>query len=176
MLRDLLILSLVGRRRLHSNHPEVQFKPGPFYMGDGWFGWFVNVTCIAQGKQTILIYHDPSFDAVSAIEALWTPCISTSVRQPILLRFGGSPRPRYAVAMSRCWLALCHIKARFKSLITFSNLPAGVSMRRISSSTIVLHVARSQRSTFRPDAATAGADPRRVLVRCKSAHRTLLPN
>ena len=33
-------------RRLFRNHPEVNFKPGPFYMGDGAFGWFVNIVCI----------------------------------------------------------------------------------------------------------------------------------
>ena len=36
----------MGRRRLYRNHPEVHFKPGPFYMGDGVLGWAANVNCI----------------------------------------------------------------------------------------------------------------------------------
>jgi hypothetical protein len=34
------------RRRVFEHHPEVQFKPGPFYMGPGLLGWTFNVLCI----------------------------------------------------------------------------------------------------------------------------------
>jgi hypothetical protein len=34
----------IACRRIFRNHPEVQFKPGPFYMGT--IGWAANITCI----------------------------------------------------------------------------------------------------------------------------------
>jgi amino acid transporter len=38
------VITIVLRRVFHS-HPEVKFKPGPYYMGDGWIGVFANVWC-----------------------------------------------------------------------------------------------------------------------------------
>ncbi|KAF8331863.1 APC amino acid permease [Cantharellus anzutake] len=36
----------IACRRIFRNHPEVNFTPGPFYLGEGWLGWLVNVNCI----------------------------------------------------------------------------------------------------------------------------------
>ena len=47
------------RRRAYSRHPEVKFKPGPFYMGDGWFGWFVNATSILWTLFVCVIFSIP---------------------------------------------------------------------------------------------------------------------
>lgn len=38
--------SAFDSRRWYRNHPEVKFVPGPFYMGDGFIGWFANLNCI----------------------------------------------------------------------------------------------------------------------------------
>ena len=42
---DISYIVPIACRRLFRNHPEVHFKPGPFYM-PGAIGWFANVTCI----------------------------------------------------------------------------------------------------------------------------------
>ncbi|PVG00068.1 amino acid transporter [Serendipita vermifera] len=43
---DLSYVIPIACRRIFANHPEVMFKPGPFYMGDGFLGWFANINCI----------------------------------------------------------------------------------------------------------------------------------
>jgi hypothetical protein len=43
---DLSYIIPITLRRVFQNHPEVMFKPGPFYMGDGLLGWVCNLTCI----------------------------------------------------------------------------------------------------------------------------------
>ena len=45
MALDLSYVIPIILRRIFHSHPEVQFKPGPYYMGNGWFGVFANVWC-----------------------------------------------------------------------------------------------------------------------------------
>ena len=45
MALDLSYVILILLRRIFHSHPEVQFKPGPYYMGHGWIGVFANVWC-----------------------------------------------------------------------------------------------------------------------------------
>lgn len=49
------------RRRLYRNHPEVNFKPGPFYMGDGLLGWAANVNCILWTLFVCVIFALPNY-------------------------------------------------------------------------------------------------------------------
>lgn len=44
---DLSYVIPIACRRIFANHPEVMFKPGPFYMGDGFLGLAANCICIA---------------------------------------------------------------------------------------------------------------------------------
>ncbi|CAG7851274.1 Uncharacterized amino-acid permease C15C4.04c [Serendipita indica DSM 11827] len=44
---DLSYIIPIACRRIFAKHPEVMFKPGPFYMGDGWLGVAANVICIS---------------------------------------------------------------------------------------------------------------------------------
>jgi len=46
MAFDLSYILPIVLRRIFRNHPEVNFKPGPFYMGPGILGWAVNINCI----------------------------------------------------------------------------------------------------------------------------------
>ncbi|OSX56574.1 hypothetical protein POSPLADRAFT_1159633 [Postia placenta MAD-698-R-SB12] len=47
-------------RRIYRNHPEVVFKPGPFYMGDGVLGWAVNLTCTFWTTFVCIIFCIPT--------------------------------------------------------------------------------------------------------------------
>jgi len=43
---DISYILPIAARRIFANHPEVQFKPGPFYM-KGALGWAANIICIS---------------------------------------------------------------------------------------------------------------------------------
>lgn len=45
---DLSYIIPIFLRRVFQNHPEVMFKPGPFYMGDGILGWAGTFTKTSQ--------------------------------------------------------------------------------------------------------------------------------
>ncbi|EIN05314.1 amino acid permease [Punctularia strigosozonata HHB-11173 SS5] len=55
----------IALRRIYRNHPEVQFKPGPFYMGDGLLGWAANINCILWTCFIIVIFSLPNVRPVT---------------------------------------------------------------------------------------------------------------
>lgn len=55
------------RRRLYRNHPEVTFKPGPFYMGDGILGWAANINCILWTLFVVIIFAMPNYLPVTSV-------------------------------------------------------------------------------------------------------------
>ncbi|TFY83989.1 hypothetical protein EWM64_g22 [Hericium alpestre] len=57
---DLSYIIPIFFRRVFQNHPEVQFTPGPFYMGDGLLGWAVNVNCILWTLFVSVIFSLPT--------------------------------------------------------------------------------------------------------------------
>ncbi|KAG9315623.1 amino acid permease [Chiua virens] len=60
------VLPILFRRIFHS-HLEVKFKPGPFSMGDGWFGTFVNIWCILWVLFISVLFSLPTLLPVTAI-------------------------------------------------------------------------------------------------------------
>jgi hypothetical protein len=50
---------------VYANHPDVMFKPGPFYMGDGWLGWTLNVICITWTLFVCVIFSFPTVKPVT---------------------------------------------------------------------------------------------------------------
>jgi len=60
MALDLSYLPPIICRRLFANHPEVMFKPGPFYMGDGFVGWFANISCTVWTLFIVVIFSMPT--------------------------------------------------------------------------------------------------------------------
>ncbi|KAF7986306.1 hypothetical protein HWV62_35262 [Athelia sp. TMB] len=63
---DLSYIAPIFLRRLYRNHPEVEFKPGPFYMGDGLLGWAANICCIAWTLFVCVIFSLPDVLPVTA--------------------------------------------------------------------------------------------------------------
>jgi hypothetical protein len=45
---------------VYQRHPEVIFKPGPFYMGDGFLGWGANICCISWVLFVSVIFALPT--------------------------------------------------------------------------------------------------------------------
>ncbi|KAL4080597.1 amino acid permease [Scleroderma citrinum] len=60
MALDLSYIIPIFLRRVYGNHPEVQFKPGPFYMGPGIVGWVANVACISWTLFVCVVFSLPT--------------------------------------------------------------------------------------------------------------------
>ncbi|EKM52668.1 uncharacterized protein PHACADRAFT_198715 [Phanerochaete carnosa HHB-10118-sp] len=60
MAFDLSYIVPIFLRRVYSGHPDVRFRPGPFYMGDGWFGWFVNAAAVLWTLFVCVIFSIPN--------------------------------------------------------------------------------------------------------------------
>ena len=60
MALDISYIIPIALRRIYQSHPDVQFKPGPFYMGDGWLGWAVNINCIVWTLFVSVIFSFPT--------------------------------------------------------------------------------------------------------------------
>jgi len=65
MALDISYIIPIFLRRLYRNHPEVIFKPGPFYMGDGLLGWAANITCITWTLFVSVIFSLPTIMPVT---------------------------------------------------------------------------------------------------------------
>ncbi|KAF9060665.1 APC amino acid permease [Rhodocollybia butyracea] len=57
---DLSYIIPIFLRRVFQNHPEVMFKPGPFYMGDGIIGLGANWICISWTLFVCVILSFPT--------------------------------------------------------------------------------------------------------------------
>jgi hypothetical protein len=60
MSLDLSYIIPIFCRRVFHSHPEVMFKPGPFYIGDGWLGLACNITCIGWTLFVCVIFSLPT--------------------------------------------------------------------------------------------------------------------
>ncbi|KAJ3986958.1 APC amino acid permease [Lentinula detonsa] len=56
---DLSYIIPIFLRRVFEHHPEVMFKPGPFYMGNGIIGWGANCICITWTLFVCVIFSFP---------------------------------------------------------------------------------------------------------------------
>ncbi|KII90043.1 hypothetical protein PLICRDRAFT_40226 [Plicaturopsis crispa FD-325 SS-3] len=63
---DLSYIIPIFLRRVFQHHPEVTFKPGPFFMGDGLLGWAANTTCILWTLFVCVIFCLPTVLPVTA--------------------------------------------------------------------------------------------------------------
>ncbi|KAI6112086.1 amino acid/polyamine transporter I [Pisolithus croceorrhizus] len=57
---DISYIIPIFLHRLYANHPEVRFKPGPFYMGSGIIGWAANVACTSWTLFVCVIFSLPT--------------------------------------------------------------------------------------------------------------------
>ncbi|KAH7925903.1 APC amino acid permease [Leucogyrophana mollusca] len=79
MAADLSYIIPVFLRRVYHSHPEVQFKPGPYYMGDGWLGWAANVNCIVWTLFVCVIFSLPTEMPVTSTNMNYSAVITVGV-------------------------------------------------------------------------------------------------
>ena len=79
MALDISYIIPIALRRIYQHHPEVQFKPGPFYLGDGWLGWAMNLNCIAWTLFVSVIFSLPTYLPVTVNTMNYASVITGSV-------------------------------------------------------------------------------------------------
>ncbi|KAK0463256.1 uncharacterized protein EV420DRAFT_1523507 [Desarmillaria tabescens] len=79
MALDLSYIIPIFLRRVFQNHPEVMFKPGPFYMGDGFLGAAMNWTCILWTIFVCVIFSFPTVKPITKENMNYTSVITISV-------------------------------------------------------------------------------------------------
>ncbi|KAH9008601.1 APC amino acid permease [Lactarius deliciosus] len=79
MALDISYIIPIALRRIYQHHPEVQFKPGPFYLGDGWFGWAVNINCIVWTLFVSVIFSLPTYLPVTKDTMNYASVITGSI-------------------------------------------------------------------------------------------------
>ncbi|EGO20408.1 hypothetical protein SERLADRAFT_453070 [Serpula lacrymans var. lacrymans S7.9] len=79
MALDLSYIIPIFLRRLYANHPEVHFRPGPFYMGSGFLGWAANVMCISWTLFVCVIFSLPNVLPVTKTNMNYASVITAGV-------------------------------------------------------------------------------------------------
>ncbi|KAH9964971.1 amino acid/polyamine transporter I [Russula dissimulans] len=79
MALDISYIIPIALRRVFARHPEVQFKPGPFYLGDGWLGWTLNLCCITWTLFVSVIFSLPTVLPVTVNTMNYASVITASV-------------------------------------------------------------------------------------------------
>ncbi|KAJ7057055.1 APC amino acid permease [Mycena amicta] len=76
---DLSYIIPIALRRIFENHPEVMFKPGPFYMGNGALGWTANLMCITWTCFICVIFCFPTVKPVTKLNMNYASVITVGV-------------------------------------------------------------------------------------------------
>jgi Amino acid permease len=79
MALDISYIIPIALRRIFQHHPEVRFKPGPFYLGDGLLGWVVNLNCIVWTLFVSVIFSLPTVLPVTKNTMNYASVITGSV-------------------------------------------------------------------------------------------------
>ncbi|KZV68624.1 APC amino acid permease [Peniophora sp. CONT] len=79
MALDISYIIPIFLRRVFEHHPEVHFKPGPFYLGDGLLGWAVNINCICWTLFVSVIFSLPTVLPVTKDTMNYASVITGSV-------------------------------------------------------------------------------------------------
>ncbi|KIM41772.1 hypothetical protein M413DRAFT_71244 [Hebeloma cylindrosporum] len=79
MALDLSYIIPIFCRRVFHSHPEVMFKPGPFYMGDGWLGLACNIACIGWTLFICVIFSLPTVMPVTGENMNYASVITVGV-------------------------------------------------------------------------------------------------
>jgi len=79
MALDLSYIIPIFCRRVYNSHPDVMFKPGPFYLGDGWMGLLCNYICISWTLFVCVIFSIPTNLPVTDLNMNYASVITVGV-------------------------------------------------------------------------------------------------
>ena len=98
MVLDISFIIPIALRRIFQNHPDVQFTPGPFYLGDGLFGWAMNLSCIVWTLFTSVIFSLPTYLPVTKNTMNYTSVITGGI--VLLATYAVHPSSAPAIPLS----------------------------------------------------------------------------
>ena len=79
MALDLSYIIPIFCRRVYHSHPDVMFKPGPYFMGDGWMGLLCNSICILWTLFVCIIFSIPTNLPVTDLNMNYASVSSLSI-------------------------------------------------------------------------------------------------
>ncbi|GAA5947955.1 hypothetical protein JCM10213_007664 [Rhodosporidiobolus nylandii] len=82
-------------RMLYKDHPEVMFKPGPFFLGEGWLGWFVRVVALLWTSLVVIVLGLPTIRPVTSINMNYAFAVTGGVMIIAFLVFFSGGRLYY---------------------------------------------------------------------------------
>ncbi|KAJ7042774.1 amino acid permease, partial [Mycena alexandri] len=92
---DLSYIIPIALRRVFQDHPEVMFKPGPFYMGSGALGWAANIACISWTLFVCVIFSFPTVKPVTKLNMNYASVITVGVMFISLVWYFAGARKHY---------------------------------------------------------------------------------
>ncbi|KAJ3507430.1 hypothetical protein NLJ89_g6311 [Agrocybe chaxingu] len=95
MALDLSYVVPIFCRRVFHSHPEVMFKPGPFFMGTGWLGLACNVICIAWTLFICVVFSIPTILPVTPDNMNYASVITAGVIILAYIWYFSSARKHY---------------------------------------------------------------------------------
>ncbi|GAA5924926.1 hypothetical protein JCM1841_005370 [Sporobolomyces salmonicolor] len=85
----------IACKLLYRDHPEVQYKPGPFDLGRGFLGWTINLIAIFWTSFVVIILALPTIRPVDAENMNYASAVTGGVMLLSLLYFFAGGRRRY---------------------------------------------------------------------------------
>ena len=121
-------------RRVYHSHPDVMFKPGPFYMGDGWMGLLFNSISISWTLFVCVVLSIPTNLPVTKLNmnyASVNSCLLATRKCPLFFcPFSGNSRWSYCLRLVSLTLTL-----PFTSMLTTIGVVYGTSRLLTSTTT-----------------------------------------
>ncbi|GAA6015215.1 hypothetical protein JCM10207_003645 [Rhodosporidiobolus poonsookiae] len=93
---DTSYLFAIVARMIWKDHPEVQFKPGPFYLGEGWLGWTVRLIAVGWTSMVVVILGLPTIRPVTTLNMNYAFAVTGGIMIIAWLIFFSTGRRHYA--------------------------------------------------------------------------------
>ncbi|GAA6039817.1 hypothetical protein JCM8097_004236 [Rhodosporidiobolus ruineniae] len=92
---DSSYLFAIVARMIWKDHPEVQFKPGPFFLGEGWLGWTVRLIAVGWTSMVVIILGLPTIRPVTSLNMNYAFAVTGGVMILAWLVFFSGGRLHY---------------------------------------------------------------------------------
>ncbi|GAA6013862.1 hypothetical protein JCM11491_000449 [Sporobolomyces phaffii] len=85
----------IACKMIFQDHPEVQFKPGPFHLGRGFLSWFINGIAVSWTTFVVIILALPTIRPVDAENMNYASAVTGGVMVLSFIWFFAGGRKHY---------------------------------------------------------------------------------